>query len=79
MLTASVCPVVYSILSSVVLASWLWGIGRLFFGRTDQIPQTWEAPDGHSIDRFTGFVFAGRRWLGIFPLAQELGIFYLPS
>jgi len=74
MLTAGVCPVVYRPLPSVLLTSQLWGIGRLFFGWADRLLPTWEAPDGHSIDRFTRSIFAWWRWLGIFPLAQELAL-----
>jgi hypothetical protein len=38
----------------------------------NKLPLTKENPDGNHIDRSSRFVFARRRRLGIFPLAQEL-------
>jgi len=40
--------------------------------RANYLPLTKENPDGNHIDRSSRFVFARRRRLGIFPLAQEL-------
>jgi hypothetical protein len=39
---------------------------------SQQLPPTREASNGNSINRSSRFVFARRRRLGIFPLAQEL-------
>ena len=41
---------------------------------SQQLPPTREASNGNFINRSSRFVFARRRWLGVFPLAQELAL-----
>jgi hypothetical protein len=56
------------------LILWLRGNRVTLLRMSQQLPPIREAPNGNSIDRSSCPVFARRRWLGIFPLAQELAL-----